>query len=413
MKEMFSDVVADKRVIETFFGDFEIPSRTHSISIDYNKKREIPVGRIAVPGLPIEMNITLDFQGNNEFPMEGRLYVNFKYKRKYEPVIKDIEKAARKRHKTQSIFKGKAVDSSWEFIDITTDTSKMVYSQQEYAELDANIFTPIADVKGQMKDDIPIKRNILLSGSYGTGKTMTAAKAAQLCVENGWTYINVLPGDSIVRALGYAKKYEPCLVFFEDVDIETEGRERNVDINKVLDAVDGMLSKSNQVMVILTTNRIGVIHPAMLRQGRIDATIEVGRLDEDAVARMVSVYANCGLGETLTDDEKQDIYVAAEGYPPAFIVGAVQNARLYRRAAKRRDGDTSDGVDVTPEDIIRALNELRYQFDMMMAAENSDDEGLTTDKALRQVAYEAAKEATDESNANIVSDVEKMIRNNF
>lgn len=358
MKKTFGNLAGDQQIINTFFGTYVKPGQSKSIDVDYGKTISVPFGKVTVPGLPIE--IVIDSEVNNGNVMESKLTIYCKYKKKYEPLVEILEKAVRDELKNDSIFKGKAIDSRFNFVNLKGfPLDKIVYSDDERTQLQANILRLIKNTSDMKRLKVALKRTILLHGRYGTGKTLTALLCGNICVENGWTFINVLPGDSIEASVEVAKRYQPALVFFEDIDSVTSGG-RDSGVNKILNTVDGLLSKNSQVMSILTTNHVDKIEKAMLRPGRIDAVIEMGCLTADSVGNLVAVYCGASMSEKI---DKDMLWKAAEGYTPSFIAEACQRATLY--ALERVNGNV-DSLNITNKDVLDALKGLRSQFNLMV-----------------------------------------------
>lgn len=361
VKEIYGSLTSDKNM--SFFGP--MPGRTYVIPLDYDESIQIPVGAAKVPGLPIKMNIHVAPVDGPEAWSEGEpgCIVVFTCKKKYTPLVKDIEETAQRYLRESSIFTGKALDTGYEFLNVKQfNPSQVVYTESQHRQLDANIFTVIKETERSIAANIPIKRGILLHGPYGTGKTLTALVTAKMCVDNGWTFVMVRHGDNIERAIRMAQRYEPACVFFEDIDAAA-GEERDADVNGILNSIDGMLSKDSKVMVVLTTNHLEKINPAMLRPGRLDAVIMLGAYDQDATIRFIRQIAvdTSGVSMLKGDLDAKALYEASQGYVPAFLKEAVSKATLYA-IARGEEGD----VKLTSDDILAALLELRPQYDMMM-----------------------------------------------
>jgi ATP-dependent 26S proteasome regulatory subunit len=288
------------------------------------------------------------------------LTIHFTYLSKHEFLVERIEALVREKLKNESIFLHKAIDTRFTFLDLSDGvTNKLVHSENEERQLNANIFRFIKSADSIAKLGVRIKRTVLLTGGFGSGKSLTALKAAQRCVEHGWTFLNVVPGDDIVEALAFASRYQPCVVFFEDIDQVTSD-ERGEKINEILNTIDGILSKTAKVLTILTTNNPEAIERAMIRSGRIDAVIKMGYVDKPTLGKLIVAY----LGEQLIEEPDLDLLMKASvGYPPAFISGACEQASLY--ALDRSDGNP-EGVRITNNDLEAALHGLREQYDLMM-----------------------------------------------
>jgi hypothetical protein len=354
----------------SFFGGM-IPGEQRTITIGPGETQNVPVGKTKIyDGLPIIINVYPSF--DNDLDMGGYLDVEIQTQRKYEPLVKDIEKSVRIYLKNNSIFNGRAINSDFTFMDIESfdPARRVVYSRQEREDLGGLLFAPIVDTREWVSGGRPLKRGVLLFGDYGTGKTLTLLYLARLCVEHGWTFINVRPGDDIARVLRFARNYQPALVAFEDIDREA-GNERTDRVNQIINQFDGVVSKSDKIMVVMTTNNEAGIQPAMLRPGRIDASIRLGVLDKYAVASLVENELRDEKGvSTLEGELDPDVlFEHAQGYTSAYIAEACSRAHGYalmRKINARADGtDGTVRVRVNQADIIGGLDGLRAQWELM------------------------------------------------
>lgn len=354
MTRVFGSLLASENY--SFFG-IE-PAQNVSIPVDFGVTESVPLFNVRVPGLPISMSINKKGNGTS---MREVVTVDITYQRLYETMVKKVEREFRQELATNSIFKGKAFKSDFTFIDLSTDTSRLVHSRKEERVLESNLFLPITNPKLCKELGIPNRRSILLEGPFGTGKTLTAIKAAQLAIKNGYTVIFAAADCDIATALTIAKRYAPALLSFEDVDSQTSGS-RDTRLNRILEESDGALTKSDHVLSILTTNNIDVINPAMLRPGRIDLIVRLGKLDPETTLRMVAAYADNRLDESVTEDA---LWKAAKEFSPAFIAEVVHKASLY---ATIRVGKTlPDGKRpvLSIDDLASAFTEMEPQLSMV------------------------------------------------
>src|SRR5690606_34759444 len=132
------------------------------------------------------------------------------------------------------------------------------------AQIRTNLLAPLLYTEACRRHKIPLKRGVLLEGPYGTGKTQTAYACALLATQNNWTFIYLDRVAALDEALVFARQYAPAVVFAEDIDRVTQG-ERSVEIDDVLNNLDGIDSKNTDIITILTSNHANNINKAMLR----------------------------------------------------------------------------------------------------------------------------------------------------
>jgi len=369
MKREFGNVLGASKEVNSFFGSYTIPGLSKAVPISFDENMNVPYGTVEIPGLPVSFEVEVYQQ---ERIMDSYVIINAQYEKRFEPLIDKIEAAVREEMRDNPIFKGKAINSDFQFINLGAfDLSRIVHGVQEERDLNAHIFRTIKSTKDAQRNGLNVKRTVLLYGPYGTGKTLTALEAANVSVENGWTFINVKPGDDIVQALEFAKRYQPCCVFFEDIDRDVSSGDRTDKINTILNSIDGVLSKNTKILSILTTNNADKIQPAMLRPGRIDAVIKLGVIDEQSLERLVARHTNGKMGEAI---DSARLLKSTEGYTPSFIVEACGRAILY--AVDRVDGDFGS-VKITNNDLEASLQGLREQYRLMTnSQEVSPDRGV-------------------------------------
>lgn len=316
-----------------FFGPR--PPKLISIEIDYNKTKQVPWGSFSLPGVEGLLQTSIDSK-------DGRVVFQLvaTVKRKDEATIKKIFEEVRDYLKDNSIYKGKAIKMRFldddgdrlempepKFMDTSAISEDMViYPQDVQTQININLFTPIKRVRDCIANHIPIKRGVLLGGTYGTGKTLAATVASRIAVDNGITYVYVPRADELSHAIGFAKQNQSpaCVIFCEDIDRALSG-ERDVAMDDILNVIDGIDTKSTNVIVVLTTNDLNAINPAMLRPGRLDAVIEVLPPDAKAVEKLLRLYGGAAI-EADTDLSKAGQSLAGE--IPAVISEVVKRAKL-------------------------------------------------------------------------------------
>jgi uncharacterized protein with PIN domain len=396
MRETFGRFIAQPQMVQSFFGAFEIPGQTLTVQIAHDKTVNCPVGKVAVPGFPISM--TISPKENEKDLMKSDLYVEFEFQRKYQPLVDEIVNTTQRFLRLNSIFQGQAIDSKFKFLDLDNPVT-VVYSDQEKAEVDAHIFYPIMYRKALIGAGESVQSTILLEGTYGTGKTLTALTAARMAVQNGWTFLLAKGDCDISQMLEFAKRYEPSVIFYEDIDVVVGGP-RTREINEILNTVDGVLSKTSQVMFIITTNHPERINAAMKRAGRISHIIRLGHVDTDSIVRLVRAVAS---GQLEGDLDGAVLLAAAPGYSQAFIAQAVRDAKRYAMAR----ANSPIVVPITQEDIVHALRGLKSQHEATYADAVYDPP--TIDQAFTALTSSAATAAVKAQVPTIVEDTSKQV----
>lgn len=320
------------KTIETFFG--EIRPKLIAIETGWKKTENVPWGQFTVPGV----EGTFQTQGHRMTDGRYAFKVVASVKRKYEKVVKEVADLARRIVRDQSIYRGKAVRIRFrtdegknidmpapKFMDVSQlDPNSLILSRTVDAAVRTSIFTPIAQTEVCRQHRVPLKRGVLMSGMFGTGKTLTAYMTAALCEKNGWTFIYCERADEFAECIRFAHSYQPAVVFCEDIDRVLEGN-RDITMDDILNVVDGIESKHTEIMTVLTTNMANKINAAMLRPGRLDAVIDFLPPDAEAVERLLHYYARGLLepGEDLSDAGKM-----LAGRIPAVIRECVERAKL-------------------------------------------------------------------------------------
>ena len=221
-----------------------------------------------------------------------------------------------------------------------------------------------------------IPHGILLSGPPGTGKTLLARATAgeadvQFLSISGSDFVEMYVGvgASRVRDLfDQAKKVAPAIIFIDEIDAVGRKRgsglggghdEREQTLNQLLVEMDGF-SRTEGVIVMAATNRPDILDPALLRPGRFDRQIRVGRPDVKGREEILKVHAK---GKRL--DDSVDLKVLARvtpGFTGADLSNlineaAIMAARENRPVLNMKDlNDAMMKITAGPEKRSRVIN---------------------------------------------------------
>lgn len=307
--------------------------------------KRVTWGRFIPPGVEgfMETAVTMK-KGRYLFKLTATI------KRKDEGTVKNIFDAVRERVRTHSIYRGKAIKIRFkdennqpipmpepEFIDVDQiDESQLIYSRDVHESVETNLFTPILRVHDALANGMRVKRGVLLGGTYGTGKTLAATVASKYAVQTGLTYLYIPRAAELAEAIEFAKQYQSpaCVVFCEDIDREMSG-ERNEDTDEILNIIDGIDTKAANIIVVLTTNALNQVEPAMLRPGRLDAVINVTEPDADAVERLLRWYGGDAIEPSTNLTEASRVL---SGSIPAIVAEVVQRAKLAQLRREPKGG---------------------------------------------------------------------------
>jgi len=349
-----------------FFGPQ--PPQLITVPIGPGESVQVPWGRFQLPGIDgyLQTGAVPDFTlGRFSFVIGGEV------KRKHEAQINTIVENTKRELRENSVYKGKAFrirlrDDDGEpiplpeprFLDLNPRIEQeLVFSDEVMAALEVNVFSQIEYTEEIRQLKEPLKRGVLLSGKYGTGKSMTSSVTAIKCVRNGWTFIAAERADELADICRLAREYGPAVVFCEDIDRVLSG-DRSIDMDTLLNIVDGVESKNAELMVVLTTNHVENIHRAMLRPGRLDAVILVEPPDAKATERLMRLYAY-GL-----IDENEDISAAAEllaGETASVMREAVSRAKRAAVFAGVKPAEMKIDADA----LLRAAQSLKPQLKLL------------------------------------------------
>ena len=364
-----------------------------NVPVSTTETERVPWGNFTVPLLE---NTNFEFTATRVKDYGDVFKVNVTAPARYRFHIDGLFKLIEEELKENSIYRGKAIDGRDEpqFIDLSGfDSRRVVYAEQVMADLEASLWSVLRYSQATVELGLPLKRAVLLTGKFGTGKTLAGFRTAVEATRVGWTFIMARPGrDDFTKVMQTAMLYQPAVVFMEDADTIANA-ENGEEISKVLDLFDGIQSKNTKIIAVLTTNYPERLHKGMMRPGRVDAIIEINDLDAAGIERLFRQL----IGDRLDPaTEFAPVVEACRGYVPAFIKEAADRAVRY--ALARAEGNI-DGLTITTEDLVFASSGLRSQFDRMETAPE-----VTKADRLATAFTDIVKDATQSGIADVAAE---------
>ncbi len=350
-----------------------IDTKLIGVPISAIESVQVPWGPFHLPDIEGEFQ-THQTEENGMIVMK----LSARVKRKYSDKIKRLADRTREIAEKESIYRGKAVmvqfrDKEGElaivpptFMDLSGDHT-VIFSEDVMREIKVNILVPIKHAELVRKLKIPAKRGVLLSGGYGSGKTLTARWMAKEATSVGRTFIYVRNAAELDDALRFAQLYSPALIFGEDIDRVMFGL-RTEEMDQVLNTVDGVDSKNFDIITVLTTNNLNMIHPAFLREGRMDTIIEIDRPDLQAAEALVRHFG----GSLITPEERlNQLATQLQECSPAFIREVVERSKLEK--ILDLDGGDPDTIKLTRQDLELAYHHHSHERQEVDAVMNDSD----------------------------------------
>ncbi len=202
-----------------------------------------------------------------------------------------------------------------------------------------------------------IPKGVLLEGAPGTGKTLLARAVAG---EAGVPFFTISGSDFVEMFVGVgasrvrdlfadAKKNSPCIVFIDEIDAVARRRgtgmggghdEREQTLNQMLVEMDGF-GVNEGIIVMAATNRVDILDPAIMRPGRFDRKITVGRPDVGGREEILKVHAR---NKPLSDNvDLKQVAQTTAGFTGADLENLL-NESAIRAACDNRQVIVQDDI---------------------------------------------------------------------
>lgn len=211
-----------------------------------------------------------------------------------------------------------------------------------------------------------IPKGVLLVGPPGTGKTLLAKAVAG---EAGVPFFTISGSDFVEMFVGVgasrvrdlfeeAKKNAPCIIFIDEIDAVARRRgtgmggghdEREQTLNQLLVEMDGF-GVNEGIIVMAATNRVDILDPAILRPGRFDRKVMVGRPDVKGREEILKVHAK---GKPLSEEvDLKQIAQTTAGFTGADLenllneaaIIAAKDSRIYLKQEDIRKAFVKVGI---------------------------------------------------------------------
>jgi len=234
-------------------------------------------------------------------------------------------------------------------------------------EIKESVELPLTHPEYYEEMGIKPPKGVILYGPPGTGKTLLAKAVAN---QTSATFLRVVGSELIQKYLGdgpklvrelfrVAEEHSPSIVFIDEIDAvgtkrydSNSGGEREIQrtMLELLNQLDGFDSRGD-VKVIMATNRIETLDPALIRPGRIDRKIEFPLPDEKTKRRIFGIHTG---RMTLSDDVDLEEYIMSKDDLSGADIKAICTEAGLLALRERR-------MKVTQEDFKKSKENVLYR----------------------------------------------------
>lgn len=246
-----------------------------------------------------------------------------------------------------------------------TKTFKDVAGLKEEKEEVQELIDFLKNPKKFTKMGARIPKGVLLVGPPGTGKTLLAkAVAGEAKVPffyiSGSDFVELFVGVGASRVrdmFKQAKQTAPCLIFIDEIDAVGRERgtglggghdEREQTLNQLLSEMDGF-TENEGIIIIAATNRPDVLDPALLRPGRFDRQVTVGKPDVREREEILNVHAKNKILSSSVN--LKHIAERTPGYSGADLENLLNEAALLA-VRRNKDAITMEEIDEASDRVL-------------------------------------------------------------
>jgi len=299
---------------------------------------------------------------------DGSVSMDVQAKRKYASEVTAYFNLIRTQLETKSIYRGRNIvvtggsfGVDFEIIE-NKGSDKIILNQDEQLVVDNFVIDSLDELN---------KRCYLFTGPYGNGKTETAMKVGRIGVEkHNMSFFYLKDAKLFDRMLNLSKKYQPCILFMEDIDEIASGENRDAEMNRILNTLDGVQTKGNALTTIFTTNHANRINPALRRPGRIDLIIRFDNPNKESIRKIFTSYL-----EEFDGFDTLDWDAITAKVPD--VQGAVI-AEICKRTVKLIKTHNNK---VTTDIVLATIASMAYQIELMAEkVEGADKDKIFVEK---------------------------------
>jgi len=241
---------------------------------------------------------------------------------------------------------------------------------QQIQEIKESVELPLTHPEYYEEMGIKPPKGVILYGPPGTGKTLLAKAVAN---QTSATFLRVVGSELIQKYLGdgpklvrelfrVAEEHSPSIVFIDEIDAvgtkrydSNSGGEREIQrtMLELLNQLDGFDSRG-EVKVVMATNRIESLDPALIRPGRIDRKIEFPLPDEKTKRRIFNIHTG---KMTLADDVNIEEYIISKDDLSGADIKAICTEAGLMALRERRMRVTDEDFKKSKENVLYRKNE--------------------------------------------------------